>query len=75
MDQIKVFYDETGQTLTVWFDDPCKEVISEEVGGDVILMKGDDGTVLGFEKLNVKYHNSRDLSIAFNTYRDTTALS
>lgn len=22
MEQIKIFYDETGHTLTVWFDDP-----------------------------------------------------
>jgi uncharacterized protein YuzE len=70
MDQIKVYYDETGQTLTVWFDDPNKEVISEEVGDDVILMKGDDGTVLGFEKLNVKYHNPKDLSVAFSKFHE-----
>jgi len=52
MEKIRVYYDEIGNTLNVWFDDPEKEVISEEVGDEVILNKDKDGKVIGFEKLN-----------------------
>lgn len=52
MEKIKVYYDELGNTLNVWFDDPQKEVISEEVGNEVVLNKDKDGRVIGFEKLN-----------------------
>lgn len=39
MAQVKVFYDREGNTLTVWFDKPQAEYISEETGDEVILMK------------------------------------
>ncbi|MEW6557452.1 MAG: DUF2283 domain-containing protein [Elusimicrobiota bacterium] len=52
MEKIRVYYDEIGNTLNVWFDDPQKEVVSEEVGGEVILNKDKDDKVIGFEKLN-----------------------
>ena len=52
MDKIRVYYDRTGNTLTVWFDDPNKEHICEEIDDDVVLMKDRRGRVLGFERLN-----------------------
>lgn len=52
MEKIRVYYDKVGNTLNVWFDDPEKEVISKEVGDEVILNKDKDGKVIGFEKLN-----------------------
>ncbi len=52
MEQLKVFYDHTGNTLTVWFGPPESEYVCEETGDEVILMKDRDGRVIGFEKLN-----------------------
>lgn len=52
MKKVKVFHDTKGNTLTVWFDDPSKEVVNEEVGEDIIMMKDKKGKVIGFEKLN-----------------------
>ena len=52
MEKIRVHHDRTGNTLTVWFDDPDKEYICEEIADDVILMKDRRGRVLGFERLN-----------------------
>jgi uncharacterized protein YuzE len=54
MSKVKLFYDEKGKTLSVWFDDPKKEVVSEEVGDGVILSKDKKGKVIGFEKLYVE---------------------
>jgi uncharacterized protein YuzE len=49
---IKIYYDNQGNTLNVWFDDPQKEHICEETGEEVILVKDKQGKVIGFEKLN-----------------------
>jgi len=50
--KIRLYYDNQGNTLNVWFDDPGKEYISEETGEEVILNKDKQGRVIGFEKLN-----------------------
>ena len=51
MEQLKGYYDRTGNTLTVWFGDPSDEYICEEAGDEVILMKDRNQQVIGFEKL------------------------
>lgn len=65
MAQVKVYYDKIGNTLTVWFDDPQKEYISEETGEEVILMKDKAGRVIGFEKLNFTTAETEQLQVAF----------
>jgi uncharacterized protein YuzE len=69
MAHIKVFYDRTGNTLTVWFDAPEKEYVSEETGEEIVLMKDRDGHVIGFEKLNFSQPNEEGelLRVAFET--------
>lgn len=52
MAQVKVYYDREGNTLTVWFGNPADEVVAEETGEEIVLMKDRDGKVIGFEKLN-----------------------
>ena len=54
MSKVKIYYDEKGKSLSVWFDDPKKEVVSEEAGDGVILSKDKAGKVIGFEKLYVE---------------------
>jgi len=67
MAQVKVFYDQTGNTLTVWFDTPQNECICEEIGDEVILMKDTSGRVIGFEKLNFVVPKPAHLQVAFET--------
>lgn len=52
MDKVRVDFDRTGNTLTVWFDDPAKEAVCEEIDDDVVLIKDRRGRVIGFERLN-----------------------
>lgn len=52
MAKVRVYYDKQGKTITVWFDDPQTEYISEETGEEVIMMKNKQGKVIGFERLN-----------------------
>ena len=60
MSRIRVCHDRTGNTLTVWFDDPKKETICEEVNDDVVLMKDKRGRVIGFERLNSLTRRQQD---------------
>lgn len=52
MDKVRIYHDRTGNTLSVWFDDPSKEAVCEEVEDDVVLVKDRRGWVIGFERLN-----------------------
>ena len=65
MAQVKVFYDRIGNTLTVWFGNPKDEVMCEETGHEVILMKDESGCVIGFEKLNYSVAESEQMNVAF----------
>ena len=67
MEQVKVFHDRTGNTLTVWFGKPEEEYICEETGDEVVLMKDRTGRVIGFEKLNFSKSASEHLRISFET--------
>ena len=66
MAQVKVFYDQTGNTLTVWFGDPQEEHVCEETGDEVILMKDRAGRVIGLEKLNFGTEATEPLGLAFD---------
>ena len=65
MEQVKVFYDRQGNTLTVWFGDPGDEYICEETGEGVVLMKDRQGRVIGFEKLDFSIPPQEELDVAF----------
>lgn len=52
MDKVRIYHDRTGNTLSVWFDDPEKEAICEEIEDDVVLVKDRRGRIIGFERLN-----------------------
>lgn len=67
MAQVKVYYDQIGNTLTVWFGEPQDEYVSEETGDKVILMKDKQEHVIGFEKLNFSASKPSPLRVAFET--------
>jgi len=67
MEKVKMFYDRTGNTLTVWFGDPAQEHICEETGDETILIKDSNGTVIGFEKLNFSRNHDQNVDVAFET--------
>ncbi len=67
MDKVRVYYDRKGNSLSVWFDDPKKEHICEEMHDDVVLIKDRRGRVIGFERLNYRTAKQRedDMPIPF----------
>ncbi len=67
MAQVKVYYDQAGNSLTVWFGNPKDEYVCEETGDEVILMKDKSGQVIGFEKLNFFVPKPSHLQVAFET--------
>jgi len=67
MAEVKVHFDRTGKTLTVWFGDPREEAVCEEIGDEVILMKSRHVRVIGFEKLNFSVSKPESLRVAFES--------
>ncbi len=67
MAQIRVYYDQAGNTLTVWFGNPQDEYICEETGDEVVLIKDKTGRVMGFERLNFVLPQPMRLQVAFET--------
>jgi hypothetical protein len=67
MAQVKVYYDQAGNSLTVWFGNPQDEYLCEETGDEVVLMKDKSGQVIGFEKLNFLVLRPSRLQVAFET--------
>jgi uncharacterized protein YuzE len=65
--QVRVFYDRTGNTLTVWFGERQDEYVAEETGEEIVLMKDREGHVIGFEKLNFSVPVSEHVRFAFGT--------
>jgi hypothetical protein len=52
MAEVKIVFDQPGNTLTVWFADRSQEYVCDETGDEVVLIKDRAGHVIGFEKLN-----------------------
>ena len=67
MAQVKVYYDQVGNTLTVWFGNSKDEYAAEETGEEIVLMKDKSGQVSGFEKLNFLVSQPEHLQVAFET--------
>lgn len=65
MEKLKISYDRTGNTITVWFGEPLREFVSVETGDEAILMKDKDGRVFGCEELNYSQHAAEPLKVAF----------
>ena len=59
MEKVRVYYDRLGNTLTVWFDEPAKEHVCEEIDDDVVLMKDRVGRMTGLERLNYMTQKQR----------------
>jgi hypothetical protein len=64
--QVKLFYDQVGNTLTVWFGEMLDDYVAEDAGPDAILIKDRTGRVIGFEKVNVG-PNPEHLSVTLET--------
>jgi hypothetical protein len=68
MAHIKVIHDPVGETLTVYWDDPEREEVCEEVGHGLILIKDAHGEVIGFERLYFKSKTtSQELGVVLQT--------
>ncbi len=60
--KLTVIHNKEMETLDIWFDDPKKEVICEEVGEGIILKKDKDNKVIGLEVL---YYSKEDVPFEF----------
>ena len=52
METVRVIHDREGRTLTIWFGEPTREASSGATDDGVIVMKDDNGRVIGIEVLS-----------------------
>jgi len=52
MAKIIIRHDPEGNTLDLWWDEPSREAICEEVADGIILRKDKEGNAIGMEILN-----------------------
>jgi len=67
MEKIKVIHDVVGHTLTIWLEDPNKEVTCEETTEEVVLIKNREGAVIGFELLHYEPPGSQPSGLTVET--------
>lgn len=65
--EVRLFHDRSGQTLTIWFDEPSCEYVCEQAGEEVVLMKDGLGRVIGIEMLDFSVAESDSLHVIFET--------
>ena len=51
MAHIRVIHDPAGETLTIYWDDPHREEVCEEVNEELVLIKDSTGKLIGLEKM------------------------
>ena len=47
--RLRIYYFKETDSLDIWFDEPEKEELSEEIDDIVLLKKDKEGTVIGLE--------------------------
>ena len=60
--KLMVIHNKEMETLDIWFDNPKKEFVCEEIGGGIILKKDDNNRVIGIEVL---YFTKEDVPLEF----------
>ena len=51
--RLRIYYFKETDSLDIWFDEPEKEEISEEIDDIVLLKKDKEGTVIGLELISI----------------------
>jgi len=59
VNEVGIYYDRVGNSLSVWFDNPKKEHACEESDDVVVLVKDRRGRVIGLERLNYLFAKQR----------------
>jgi len=60
--KLMVIHNKEMETLDIWFDNPKKEFVCEEIGEGIILKKDDNNRVIGIEVL---YFTKEDVPLEF----------
>jgi len=50
---LRIYYFKETDSMDIWFDQPTKEFISEEVNDHILLKKSKEGNVIGVEIISL----------------------
>jgi uncharacterized protein YuzE len=61
--RLRIYYFKETDSLDIWFDEPEKEELSEEIDDVVLLKKDKDGTVIGLELISIASLRNKPVEI------------
>ena len=61
--RLRIYYFKETDSLDIWFDEPEKEEISEEIDDVVLLKKDKEGTVIGLELISIASLRNKPIDI------------
>ena len=61
--RLRIYYFKETDSLDIWFDEPEKEELSEEIDDIVLLKKDKDGTVIGLELISIASLRNKPIEI------------
>lgn len=61
--RLRIYYFKETDSLDIWFDEPEKEELSEEIDDIVLLKKDKEGTVMGLELISIASLRNKPVEI------------
>lgn len=61
--RLRIYYFKETDSLDIWFDEPEKEELSEEIDDIVLLKKDKEGTVIGLELISIASLRNKPVEI------------
>jgi uncharacterized protein YuzE len=71
--RLRIYYFKETDSLDIWFDEPEKEELSEEIDDIVLLKKDKEGTVIGLELISIASLRNKPVEIPVSDIAITKA--
>ncbi len=73
--KLRIFYFKETDSMDIWFDDPEKEQICEEIDDATLLKKDKDGNVIGIEIISIASLTRKPVEIPVTILAATKTVS
>jgi len=67
MKTLRIYYFKETDSMDIWFDEPTKEYISEEINDHILIKKDKDGNAIGVEVISLSKLAKTPLEVPIKT--------
>ncbi|MGB9759755.1 MAG: DUF2283 domain-containing protein [Thermoproteota archaeon] len=61
--KLRIYYFKETDSMDIWFDEPCKEYVCEEVDDFILIKRNKDGDIIGIEIINLSMLAKKPIEI------------